>query len=149
MRRACPAAALALGVACLQGCASVTRGAYELVVIESAPPGAVVTASDGSRCTTPCSLRLSRKKDYDLIFEKAGYERARARVSAKVAGAGAAGMAGNVIAGGLIGMGVDAATGAAKTLTPNPVSVDLVPLAAPPARGADVPPAEESPPAPP
>jgi hypothetical protein len=35
--------------------------------------------------------------------------------------------AGNVIAGGLVGLGVDAVTGAGYEHTPNPVSVVLVP----------------------
>jgi hypothetical protein len=37
--------------------------------------------------------------------------------------------AGNVLAGGLIGMGVDAATGAAQDHKPNPVIVTLQPIA--------------------
>lgn len=37
-------------------------------------------------------------------------------------------MAGNVILGGLIGAGVDAATGATKDLKPNPIEVKLVPI---------------------
>lgn len=43
----------------------------------------------------------------------------------EVSGAGAAGMAGNVILGGVNGAGVDAATGATKRLVPNPVRVTL------------------------
>ena len=45
-----------------------------------------------------------------------------------MAGAGAAGMAGNIVLGGLIGAAVDAGTGATKQLKPNPVKVTLVPL---------------------
>ena len=37
-------------------------------------------------------------------------------------------MAGNVLVGGIIGVGVDAASGAALDLTPNPVVVTLQPL---------------------
>jgi hypothetical protein len=43
-------------------------------------------------------------------------------------------MAGNVLAGGVIGIGVDAYTGAAFDHTPNPVSVSLVPSALPSAQ---------------
>jgi len=43
-----------------------------------------------------------------------------------VVGAGAAGMAGNVILGGLIGAAVDAGSGAMKDLKPNPVKVTMV-----------------------
>ena len=42
-----------------------------------------------------------------------------------MATSGGAALAGNVLVGGIIGLGVDAATGASKELTPNPVSVTL------------------------
>jgi len=61
---------------------------------------------------------------------KPGYEPSRVNVLSEVAGAGAAGMAGNVLLGGVIGAGVDAATGATKRLVPNPVRVTLNPLPA-------------------
>jgi hypothetical protein len=37
-------------------------------------------------------------------------------------------MAGNALVGGIIGLGVDAGTGAYNSLYPNPVSVHLVPV---------------------
>lgn len=45
-----------------------------------------------------------------------------------LAGSGAAGFAGNVLLGGVVGMGVDAATGATLEHTPNPVNATLRPL---------------------
>ena len=42
-----------------------------------------------------------------------------------MATAGGAGLAGNVLLGGVIGLGVDAATGAAFDLVPNPLKVTL------------------------
>ena len=48
------------------------------------------------------------------------------QILSQVAGAGAAGMAGNVLIGGLIGIGVDAASGATKELKPNPLVLKLV-----------------------
>jgi hypothetical protein len=51
----------------------------------------------------------------------------RRGVSRLIAGAGAAGVAGNVLVGGLIGIGVDMATGASQDLVPNPVNVKLEP----------------------
>lgn len=47
-------------------------------------------------------------------------------MQSEISGAGAAGMAGNVLIGGVIGAGVDAGTGATKDLRPNPLSVQLV-----------------------
>jgi len=52
-------------------------------------------------------------------------------VESQVAGAGAAGMAGNVILGGLIGAAVDVGTGAMLELKPNPIQVKLVPIRQP------------------
>lgn len=49
-------------------------------------------------------------------------------VSPQVSGGGGAGMAGNVLFGGLIGAAVDAGSGAMHDLVPNPVDVRMVPL---------------------
>lgn len=112
----------------VQGCATITRGTTEVLVIETTPSGADVSLSNGLRCFTPCALEVKRKANLVLDITKAGYEPARLNVLSEVAGAGAAGMAGNVILGGVIGAGVDAATGATKRLVPNPVRVTLNPV---------------------
>jgi hypothetical protein len=114
----------------LAGCATITRGTSEVLVVETTPPGANVEISPiGHRCTSPCSLKVKRKGNYTIDITKAGYEPMRTNVLSQVAGAGAAGMAGNVLVGGLIGLGVDAASGATKELKPNPVRVTLTPMA--------------------
>jgi hypothetical protein len=125
-------ARLSITVACsavlIQGCATITRGTTEVLVIETTPSGAEVDMSNGLRCKTPCAMEVKRKTNIVLDITKDGYESARINVLSEVAGAGAAGMAGNVILGGVIGAGVDAATGATKRLTPNPVKVTLNPV---------------------
>src|SRR5207253_1980159 len=70
---------------------------------------------------------------------KPGYKPAQVTVTHKVAGAGAAGVAGNVLVGGLIGIGVDTYTGAAMDLVPNPVQLSLEPVDPPPAQIATAP----------
>jgi hypothetical protein len=114
----------------IQGCATITRGTTEVLVIETTPRGADVSLSNGLRCTTPCALEIKRKMNVVVDITKPGYEPSRVNVLSEVAGAGAAGMAGNVLLGGVIGAGVDAATGATKRLVPNPVRVTLNPLPA-------------------
>ena len=57
-----------------------------------------------------------------------GYETAHVNVTTQVAGAGAAGMAGNVLVGGIIGVGIDAYSGGMLEHKPNPVKVTLVPV---------------------
>jgi len=112
----------------LSGCATITRGRKEVLVIESEPSGAVVTTSTGLSGKTPCTFKVSRKGGFVVTIEKEGYETVRVQVESQVAGAGAAGMAGNVILGGLIGAAVDAGTGATLQLKPNPIQVKLVPI---------------------
>ncbi|HET9217134.1 MAG TPA: PEGA domain-containing protein [Terriglobia bacterium] len=119
-------------LAAMQGCATITRGTTEVLVVETQPPGADVRINPtGTNCKTPCSIELKRKRNYTLQIDRAGFEPATVNVLSEIAGAGAAGMAGNVILGGLIGVAVDAASGATKKLTPNPVKLNLVPLTVP------------------
>lgn len=112
------------------GCATITRGTTEVLIIETTPSGADVELSTGVRCKSPCSLEMKRKNSVVVDITKDGYEPTRVNVLSQVAGAGAAGMAGNVVFGGIIGAGVDAATGATKQLKPNPVVVTLTPKSA-------------------
>ncbi len=111
------------------GCATVTRGTTEQVQVLSDPPDAYAQTSLGHQCRTPCTLTVARKDEFTVSFDKDGYERAQVPVIVEVAGAGGAAFAGNILLGGVIGMGADAATGAAYSHTPNPVSVVLRPEA--------------------
>ena len=122
--RMVPVAAVAL----LAGCATVTRGRTDDLIIQSVPTGARATIHpDGIHCTTPCTIALKRKKSYVVELHKDGFDSASVAVQPVTDGAGRAGMAGNILVGGLIGMGVDAATGAIKGLSPNPLQVMLLP----------------------
>jgi PEGA domain-containing protein len=122
---------VALGVT-LSGCASVTRGTTENISISSTPSGAVAVISGlevPTTCTTPCAVVAKRNADISVTVQKEGYEPQVVQLTREVPGTGAAGFAGNLLAGGLIGMGVDAATGAATDHKPNPVIVTLQPSA--------------------
>ena len=119
----------------LGGCATVIRGTKESAKFESTPPGATVTAESISSdrlgpftCTTPCELELKRKREWSVQFNLDGYKPAEGVLSPQVTGGGVAAGAGNVLAGGLIGIGVDAGTGANLDLRPNPMVAELVPL---------------------
>ncbi len=117
----------ALGAAALMSaCATVTRGSNDTWVAETDPRGATVTTSNGFTCTTPCSLRMPRRSEFVATVERAGCETLQASVTHQVSGAGGAGMAGNVLVGGLIGAAVDMGTGAMNDLVPNPLQLDLV-----------------------
>lgn len=121
-------AVVALALVALAGCATITRGTTEAFVIETQPAGAEAKLSNGLYCTTPCSLKVKRKGDFVVTLTKSGYETVAATITSSVDGGGAAGMAGNLVLGGVIGAGVDAGTGAMHSHKPNPLVVELVPI---------------------
>jgi PEGA domain len=121
------------------GCASVTRGTTENISISSTPAGATaeITGLDvPTACVTPCAVLAKRNADITITIAKEGYEPQVIPLTKEIPGSGAAGFAGNILAGGLVGMGVDAATGAALDHKPNPVIVTLQPAARAPVRPA-------------
>ncbi|MBR1125026.1 PEGA domain-containing protein [Bradyrhizobium lablabi] len=129
------------------GCASVSRGTTENISIASTPSGAEATITGldvPTACVTPCAVVVKRNADISVAFQKEGYAPQIVQLTKEVPGTGAAGFAGNLLLGGIVGMGVDAYTGAATDHKPNPVTVTLEPLAPPaPAR----PPRKPRPPA--
>jgi len=130
--------AAAIVMPCL-GCASVTRGTTENISIATTPEGATAEISGLDTpvaCLTPCVVQAKRSADITVTLNKDGYESQTIPLTKEIPGTGAAGFAGNILAGGLIGMGVDAATGAAQDHKPNPVIVTLQPLAPAPSRAA-------------
>jgi PEGA domain len=136
----------ALAVPCV-GCASVTRGTTENISISSTPSGATAEVSGldaPAACVTPCVVVAKRSADITVTVNKEGYEPQIIPLTKEVPGTGAAGFAGNLLLGGLVGMGVDAATGAALDHKPNPVIVTLQPTA--PARPAKPRPPRRPPP---
>tara|TARA_B100001093_G_scaffold515280_1_gene591276 strand:+ start:503 stop:910 length:408 start_codon:yes stop_codon:yes gene_type:complete len=112
----------------LAGCASITRGTTDVFAIDTTPVGVSASLSNGMFCTTPCTFTLPRKEGFVVTLKKEGYETVTANISPRRAGAGAAGMAGNVLLGGLIGVAVDSSTGAMNDLFPNPLVVALIPI---------------------
>ena len=108
-------------------CATVTRGMHEAFVVETEPSGAMVETSKGLHCdATPCTFpHVERNAEFTVTITKPGYRTWSGTVTHHTAGAGAAGMAGNVLVGGLIGLAVDAGSGATQDLVPNPLHVVL------------------------
>lgn len=133
------------------GCASITRGTTDALLVNSNPSQADVEVYRLDRgftgkeiknnvvkenelnptagpliSKTPASFKLARKGQYRVLISKPGFVTNEVRVNNKISTAGGAGMAGNVLFGGLVGIGVDASTGAMRDLTPNPIEVILV-----------------------
>ncbi len=120
--------AAAITVALLSSCGTVTRGKTEDVTIKAVPEDASIRTSIGQYCPrSPCTFSVARKTAFTAFAEKPGYKTGSVEITTKVQGGGAAGYAGNVILGGVIGIGVDAATGANLDHTPNPATIVLEP----------------------
>lgn len=113
------------------GCASITRGTKEVFVVDSTPQDAEVRLSSGQVGRTPASFEVGRRDTLTVFVTKPGYKARTLVVQSEVGGGGAAGMAGNVLFGGIIGAGVDAGTGAMYEHKPNPLMVQLEPESAP------------------
>ena len=137
-------AALCLG---LGGCATVTRGTTENISIATTPAGATADISGldiPTSCITPCVVLAKRNADITVSVSKEGYQPQIVPLTKEVAGSGAAGFAGNILLGGLVGAGVDAYNGSAMDHKPNPVILTLQPierLPPPAARPKRLPPA--------
>ena len=140
--------AAAIAVPCC-GCASVTRGTTENISIATTPAGATADVSGldiPTVCVTPCVVQAKRSADIIVTINKEGYESQVVPLTKEIPGSGAAGFAGNLLLGGVVGMGVDAVTGAALDHKPNPVIVTLQPIAPPPQPAKPRPPRRQPPP---
>jgi hypothetical protein len=119
---------LFLPILLFTSCATITRGVHDKLTVTSDPPGANVLLSTGERGVTPAKFVKERKTEpFTVTVSKPGYVPQTVKVESKFGGTGGGAMAGNLILGGAIGIGVDAGTGAYKSLYPNPVAVKLVP----------------------
>jgi PEGA domain len=92
----------------LSGCATMIHGTTQEVPITSEPAGAEIRLRGALLGTTPTTLTLERKPDYDLEITKQGYRPKRVRLESVHEHDAA-----SVLLGGLIGWGIDASTGEA------------------------------------
>ena len=106
------------------GCATATRGTTQSLYVNSAPTGATVEIDGGYHGITPFSAVLKRGQNHSLRFTKNGYRDATFTVERKFVGSS---LVGNILLGGLIGIGVDLCTGAAYDLEPQTVLVTMEP----------------------
>lgn len=116
---------MATALLALSACATVTRGTKESFYVLSDPDGASVALSNGQKCVAPCALKLKRNREFDATYTLAGYKPATVHVRTGVRGGGVGATAGNVIAGGIIGVIVDGSNGAMNDLSPNPLKVKM------------------------
>lgn len=134
-------------VPALAGCASIVEGTDQQVTVNTSPEGAkceLTREGDvlGIANPTPQTLTLSKSKnDVTIVCEKAGYNDATAILDSEFESM----TLGNLLIGGVIGVGVDAATGALNEYD-SQITVPLTPaITVPPAPGPDtLPPSDQN-----
>jgi hypothetical protein len=137
---ACVAAFFGTVALLTSGCATIVKGTTQDIPVASDPAGARIAVDGMPMGTTPGKVTLKRKQSHMVSLEKEGYEVENVAVTNSMGGA----VAGNIIAGGLIGWGVDAMSGSQYNLHPDTINVRLRPRTA----GATAPPTPTTPPAP-
>lgn len=103
----------------------ITRGTTQDVGIQSTPSTANVQLSTGQTCVTPCMLKMKRNNAFTGTVTKNKFKPGEFIVNTAISSGGTIGLAGNLIAGGVIGVAVDAGSGAMYDLYPNNVHVQL------------------------
>ncbi len=107
----------------ISGCATIINGTTQRIPVSSDPSGVTITVENGTKYKTPATVELSRKENHTLQFSLDGYESETVQLESVTSGA----VMGNILAGGLIGWGVDAASGGQYRLVPESVHVSLRP----------------------
>ena len=115
-------------VVTLMGCGAILQGTRQTIQANSAPSAATIAVSPtNEEYTTPASMSLERKNNYVLTFSKEGYTSAKFNIQKKLSGGM---LVLDVLFTGLLGVIVDAATGAWYNLSPEVASVSLERLGA-------------------
>ena len=114
---------IGLLIACVivAGCASIIHGGSQDIGVSTSPAGAKVTVDNQSTGITPFVAKLSRKGDHIIRLELDGYQPTEVRLTKSVSGW----VWGNLVFGGVVGIAVDATTGAMYSLSPNQVQSAL------------------------
>ena len=111
------------------GCASILAGRSQMLTIETNPPGASCNLTRegrvvGSVASTPGALMINKTKhDISVSCSKDGYQTATGYLDSGTEGS----TFGNILAGGVIGWGIDSAVGADNKY-PEVTMITLLPV---------------------
>ena len=129
MLRAITGATVALICCCMTGCATIVKGHSQQIAVSTNPPGAACDLSrDGKTIgvvnPTPGSVSVGKSRaDISVSCNKDRYEPATGKVTSSFHPM----TFGNILFGGLIGIGVDAASGAMNEYEPS-LTMTLIPV---------------------
>lgn len=106
-------------------CATIVNGTTQKIPVSSDPIGASVFVDGVPVGYTPLNIELKRKHTHLVTVSHEGYEDEAVRLEPVLSAV----VAGNIIAGGFVGWGVDAVSGSQYRLIPDAVFVRLKPYA--------------------
>lgn len=114
---------LMLGIALsTTSCATIFTGTQDSIAFSSNPEGAKVFHKGIEKCTTPCTTKIPRALGKQMVtFEKEGFEKKEVKLTKNFNAVTLL----NIILGGAIGVGIDAATGSLTKYSPKKYDVEL------------------------
>lgn len=103
-------------------CASIITGTKDKITFNSTPEGAKVIHKGIEKCTTPCTAEIPRSLSKQMVtFEKEGYNIKEVKLTKTFNPVTLL----NILLGGAIGVGIDAATGSLTKYSPKEYKVEL------------------------
>ena len=107
----------------MTGCASIITGSSQEMTFKSQPEEATVSVNGRILGKTPLTVRLDKKSNQAVIFEKDGYKSQTMQLETRINGW----FWGNIVLGGLIGSTTDGLSGAVHEYSPSQYFVTLPP----------------------
>lgn len=116
-------AALVLGVTLsATSCATILTGTKDKITFNSTPEGAKVFHKGIEKCTTPCTAEIPRSLSKQMVtFEKEGFSSKEVKLTKTFNAVTLV----NILLGGAIGVGIDAATGSLTKYSPKAYKAEL------------------------
>nr|WP_314499763.1 hypothetical protein [uncultured Chryseobacterium sp.] len=122
MKKSLSAAVLLSVTLSLTSCATIFTGTKDSLSFNSTPQGAKVIHKGIAKCTTPCTVDIPRSLSKQMVsFEKEGFDKKEVKL---VKNFNAVSLL-NILFGGVIGVGIDAATGSLTKYSPKEYQVEL------------------------
>lgn len=103
-------------------CATIITGTKDKITFNSTPEGAKVMHKGVEKCTTPCTAEIPRSLSKQMVtFEKEGFNSKEVKLTKTFNPVTLV----NILVGGVIGLGIDTATGSLTKYSPKEYKVEL------------------------